>query len=63
MRESYELAWLTVKNHVKNEIILEKIFDIDFTNPVSVGDFIKFEAKICLIQVLLNNNNNSRTIR
>ena len=30
MRESYELAWLTVKNHVKNEIILEKIFDIDY---------------------------------
>jgi acyl-CoA hydrolase len=49
MRESYELAWLTVKNHVKKEIMLEKIFDIDFTNPVSVGDFIKFEAKICLI--------------
>jgi acyl-coenzyme A thioesterase 9 len=55
MRESYELAWITVKNFITDDIQLDKIYDIDFINSVEIGDLMKFEAIIVLIEVILTN--------
>ena len=52
MRESYELAWMAVETFLKSGHRLEKIYDVDFKKSGQIGDLMKFEAIICLVEVI-----------